>query len=385
MTESDDWRDSVIPKVADETDHIIRSFSGAPRGGKEIKVVTADGGIGHMYAEGEILVREEHLDRVLEILEPGADRDQVRTILPESGASSRVSCYSPLANRSPKRSTRLDAIDQQLGRGVATPNHVLTVATGRRRLPCHRAQESTTTSSPSHRSITTAAGTGCSSTWPTPGCCGIRRRIPWLAGRPDGEPGRGRGPESTSGRTAADSALRRARHVRRGRAPLHRARDRRSSWRTPSRSRAARWSRTWSQARTRRSACGVDIFHLTITCSTRNDLPLIAFQEWLRKAAHSTRARFASPRPATAASTGSRPGLPRSPDVIAVGALGGDWRSRATFSNFGPWVDVYAPGRDLVNAFATGTYTCHVYPYADQAGSSTAWRSGAARRSRRRS
>ncbi len=49
--------------------------------------------------------------------------------------------------------------------------------------------------------------------------------------------------------------------------------------------------------------------------------------------------------------------------MIGVGALGGDWRGRATFSNFGSWVDVYAPGRDLINAYATGTYTCHVYPY----------------------
>src|SRR5258707_10735609 len=54
------------------------------------------------------------------------------------------------------------------------------------------------------------------------------------------------------------------------------------------------------------------------------------------------------------------------PGVIAAGALGGDWRGRATFSNFGSWVDVYAPGRDLINAYATGTYTCHVYPYAGQ-------------------
>ncbi len=49
-----------------------------------------------------------------------------------------------------------------------------------------------------------------------------------------------------------------------------------------------------------------------------------------------------------------------------VGALAGDWRSRASFSNFGGWVDVYAPGRDLVNAYTTGTYKCHVTPYKGQ-------------------
>jgi len=45
--------------------------------------------------------------------------------------------------------------------------------------------------------------------------------------------------------------------------------------------------------------------------------------------------------------------------VIGVGALGPPGDARAWFSDYGDWVKVFAPGQDLVQAFADGTYEYH--------------------------
>jgi subtilisin family serine protease len=111
-------------------------------------------------------------------------------------------------------------------------------------------------------------------------------------------------------------------------------------------------------------AHGYDLFHLSVTAPTRKDLPLLSFEGWLRRLSEY---KGVACIVAAGNSSTQLPSWPAAfPQVVSVGALAADWRSRALFSNYGPWVDVYAPGRDLINAFGIGTYRCYTHPYKPQ-------------------
>ena len=107
-----------------------------------------------------------------------------------------------------------------------------------------------------------------------------------------------------------------------------------------------------------------DILVFTFTTSTRLDLPLLTFDDF-----YETRIRYLKGlvvlAPAGNDGQQIRMWPAAYPGVLSVGALTANWRDRARFSNYGRWVDVYAPGEDLVNAFPEGTYVCSEPPIGE--------------------
>jgi subtilisin family serine protease len=301
---------------------------------------------GYLYQTDAILVRDEYVARIQQFLdggEPLNNRINGLTVLSLSGA------------RLVEALAALDEIDGQFGVGVATPNHVLSI-TPASHCPATEPEETPATGPDPDVCPSRHAGTGVFVSVVDTGLLdNASTDHAWLTGV-DGDtdpltggsvipPYTGHGTfiagvvrcmapaselyvervfEQAGGLLESDVVLQ-----------LYDALNR-----TP------------------------DIISLSAGTTTRNNLPLLSFEAFGRR----LRDYKGIVLVAAAGNDGNRgPFWPAAFRwTVSVGALAANWRSRAQFSNHGGWVDVYAPGEGLVNAYATGTYECQEPPHAGE-------------------
>lgn len=356
---------NLDPNIFDEVEIIKRAFA---RQGITVRAPRNGAGLDYMYAEGQILVLDSHLSSVEQVLAETAGRDRRESIAegaepgrPDSPVERVITgvVLLQLETFGLSVTDALNAVDNALGRGVATPNHVLTVAPGAAG-PCPATEpgEVIYGIEPSPMDSTAGDGAGVLAyVFDTGLLNGATAEHTWLrgvTGQPDPRQvvlyqGKHRiWPYSGHGTFVAG--------VARALAPAVEMKVF-NAFKVAGSTLESHLVRHLDRA----LGAGVDIFHLSITATSRHDLPLIAFRRWLDRMNHYGGTICV----VAAGNSGQRrfnwPGAFR--DVLTVGALTADGRNRASFSNYGGWVDVYAPGRDLVNAYAHGSYRCHIWPY----------------------
>jgi subtilisin family serine protease len=380
-----DWRSQVSARVADEVDYIQNAFAGTePR--IQIGVATVpNGGLDYLYSIGYLLVRAEFLRDVVGILgkasglEDDAREEAEEEALKKATPLIEGVAQVPIGGFRLSVPDALDRVDDALEEGIATPDQVFTVANGSGGevgvCPATEPQEVYERCGPFPfppvcpgdrggdvkiylgdtgllEEVYNDSGWLSDHTWMT----GVQ-----LAPNPDGSlpdpdplgPVLADGtqtilPYEGHGTFVAGVARCMAPKVEILVADVFKIAGSALESQLVPKLRAA-------------LALDVDMFHLTVAATTRKDIHPIAFAAWLTRL-HQLKGVICV---AAAGNNGSsRRCWPAAfPEVISVGALATDWRSRARFSNFGRWVDVYAPGTNLVNAYTEGDYECKVRPY----------------------
>jgi hypothetical protein len=380
MPQQIDWPDNAQPKVVDQGNVIAAAFSGRAGAafseaetafsrdhegdGITITVVPdREGGIDYMYVEHEILVSDEHVERVLYILGDERPRRDVERAEPAriQHVIGDIFLITLLGTRFPLVSEALREIDRLISEDAATPNHVLTVAGGvGSPCPATEPEEVYYETEPFPSACHDGGGIGVRIYMTDTGLLEAvtaspawRHDHPWLAHGVSGDPDPGDGQDPIPAYTGHGTFSAGVARCLAPEAQIFVNNEFRVAGSTFEADLVRRLARALRG--------GVDIFHLGIAAHSRHDRPLRALGEWLRL----VRQYEGVVCVASAGNSGmSRPTWPGSfPDVVCVGALGSDWHGRASFSNFGGWVDVYAPGRDLINGYASGTYECCEYPY----------------------
>jgi hypothetical protein len=347
------------PRVGDEVQYIVDAFAAK---GIQVGVEPRGAGVDYLYAEGELLVLEQYLEPVLRILdrrerEPGQEAEAPPEPPEPPEPPQRVLRGLVLVRFTGKRVPEvLEEIDRELGEGCASPNHILTVSPDGEASPCAVGDPEQVPDGiePFPSVCRSNSGAGVRIFIADTGRLPDAGTHPWLAGveGPD-DPG---SPQFHGGKLLPYSG-----HgtfvagVLRCMAP---AADIYIGdvFATAGSATESDFAISLQAALSGRW----DIFHLSIASPTRKDMPLLSFREWMKLLKQRKGIACVAP----AGNSGfQRPQWPgASPHVACVGALAADWRSRASFSNYGGWVDAYAPGRDLINAYATGQFDCTMYP-----------------------
>ena len=292
----------------------------------------------YLYRLDHILVRDSDLDRVLRVIDGASRSDNLVNGLTRLALPSGRDLFQVL-----------DELDAELGVGVATPDHVMWVTPTNTLCPATEPEEPTSTAPVPSLNTRPSDGKGVfvsviDTGWHSPAA--TDPTSPWLAGVTGDEEtidpahihpyaGHGTFIAGVVRCEAPQSEIRVEGFLTHGGAVFE-----------------SEMIKQLAQG----LALGPDIISMSAGMVTRGNRPPLGFEVFY--------ANFLSQVSGTvlvaaAGNDGTRaPFWPAAfPWSIAVGAIDAAGE-RATFSNYGSWVDVYALGVDMVNAYPHGDYTC---------------------------